>query len=261
MKLKKPYYEVYLSNNLCNFQLKINDMHAITFTHNGAVAFNQPINHLILESGLQDLEIKITPPKGQMFLNRKSKIEIKVQVCEVEDMGYDERKIIYTYVSPPISSDIAPFIKHSIDFSAEVPYKLNGWKDSVTLKDIPDLKSKLIQWYKMMYSVIEQKDIVKYKELHKKMYYEDSLSIYNNNFGTEDVNEVKSYIDNADFQLMPFVEDNLFIEFFGNGKVVRLINPNNEPAIYLNNTPEKSKYEFGFFLQYSKENSSFEIIR
>jgi hypothetical protein len=260
MEFKNPYYQLYISNSSCIFDIRVNDMYAIYFNYPGTVAFDQPVNHLLLKSGKQKLTIRMLPVAGEHFLNERSKLELKVQVMEANG-DFSVRQEIASYTTDPVTTKNIPAIEHHMEFEAKIPYTLKGWEQSVSLKDMPALKEQLFAWYKMMHRLVAAKDFTTFEKLNLKAYQEDSIGMYNPAFMQEHLPEVFSYITNPDFNLLPLDMDALQVHHYGDGKVVCLRWPDHKPAIYLEYPKDKEQYTLDFFLHKPTAGSDFEIIR
>jgi hypothetical protein len=260
MEFKNPYYQLYISNSSCSFEVRVNDMHAIYFNFPGTVAFDQPVNHLMLQSGTQKVSVRILPPPGQQFLSEQSKIEIKVQVMEATS-DFSVRNDVASYLTEPFTEKDVPGFEHHFEFESKLPYKLEGWQRSSSLKEVDDLKQQLINWYKKMHQVIADKDRSTYERLNSKAYHEDATSMYDAGFMQEHLKEVFGYLNDPDFNLVPLDEDALQVRLYGDGKVASLRWPDQKPAIYLDFPIDKSQYSMDFFLHKPLGSSDFEVIR
>ena len=259
MVFKNPYYQIYISNSSCIFEIRVNDMHAVYFNYPGTVAFDQPINHLLLRSGKQRLTIRMLPVAGQSMLNELSRLEIKVQVMEATG-DFSVRQEVIAYTTPAVNEH-TPALEHKLDFDAQFPYVLAGWQHSASLKNEPGIKEQLFAWYKMMHEVIATKDMEAFKKLNAKAYEEDSISIYNSAFMDEHLAEVFGYLADPDYRLVPLDIDALQLHYFGDGKVVSLLWPDRRPAIYLEFPKDKSQYTLDFFLHRPASGNGWEVIR
>ena len=78
-QFKEPYYLVDFNSSICNFDIFINDMPAFNHHVGGAVSSHMPINHFILEKGIQKIKINVLPLKGEESLKPDGFITIKYQ--------------------------------------------------------------------------------------------------------------------------------------------------------------------------------------
>lgn len=60
-QFKEPYYLVDFNSSICNFDIFINDMPAFNHHVGGAVSSHMPINHFILQEGVQKIKINVLP--------------------------------------------------------------------------------------------------------------------------------------------------------------------------------------------------------
>lgn len=258
MSFQEPYYQLYISNSSCVFDIRVNDMQAIHFNYPGTVAFDQPINHLMLQSGKQKLKVRLYPPQETHLLNERSKIEIKIQVMEAKS-DFSVRKEVAALISPALNGQA--YWEQELEFDATLPYKLNGWQNSASLKSIPDLKQKLFSWYSKMHGIVERKEFSSFETLNRKAYEEDAVSIYDPSFMSGHLPEVYGYINEPGFKLVPLDFDALQVHHYADGKVAALHWPDHKPAIFLQYPEEKSFYTIDLFLHQPVPGGDFEVIR
>ncbi|MFC3158874.1 hypothetical protein ACFOEQ_10410 [Chryseobacterium arachidis] len=217
----KPYYEIDFSAVMCSFQIKINDVELISMSIDGQTRSDFPVNHLILESGKQTIEVKGFPMSGQTQLHEEAYIRYRVNVYDVSSGDYTFIKQFDEYFTLKPDKKI-PFVGHKSTFEADVPYKLEAWQKGKDLKDVKfDVKEKLINKYKQMIKLINRGNYDTFIKQYQKRENNNATAMYLSNAQAEArMAGVVSDMKNG-FKAQDLPAD-VFLEYSAYGKLVSL---------------------------------------
>ena len=174
----KPLYEVEFSQDACGYEILINGVPLHRYLLFGSVNEQRiPINDHILTSGKQEIVIRLFPPQlsdqsWSPTLVDVTKFKIKV-IHYATDSPEDNPKQVFEF-----STDNKPGTEKFLGsgqkvfefkgtFDAEVPYHLEGWRNSKDLsKEDPDkLLKEAIAAYNNFRNVLIKKDVNAYAAL------------------------------------------------------------------------------------------------
>lgn len=151
-----------------------------------------------------------------------------------------------------------PLLTTSGEFLAEIPYSLTKWNDGENLKDIENLKEKLIDAYNNLAELLKNQKYSEFVEKYKVREKNMAVSMY---LSTSESNaRMNSLIDDAKngFEVMPFPK--AIIKFYGYGKLATLKKLNGEPAFYLYNKETQEELMIDQMFYIPKGKTEFEII-
>lgn len=224
--MNKPLYEFEIKAFYCLIELYINDI--LVFCHyeeNGSIWIDWPINQYILDSGLQNFELKIIPYKNHKTLSEKVQLEIGVHAINVTE---DERtEIIEKHEIEILNKDKLPVFIYKGIFNAWVPYENKGWKDSLDLKKEEENKllHELLLWNSKLLDIYRFSKIEQYNEIYKEREEEFAISHYNQYVAN--TNEVF----HSKFKDLVSLPDDLYrLVFYANNKIVSVKLPNELPG-------------------------------
>lgn len=255
----QPYYTISFSVASCNFEILVNDIPVITMETKGQVSTNIPINYAIYNSGKQFITATIKPLNGEENLHPDASLKFHVRLY---DVAYDEFKFITDFEQielPKVEENQkTPLLAKSDEFLAEISYSLTKWNDGENLKDVDNIKEKVIQAYNNLAELLKNE---KYTEFAEKISVREknmATSMYLSN--SESKARINSLIDDAKngFEVMALPKS--IFKFYGYGKLVTLKKLNGEPAFSLYNkeTQEELMIDQMFYLPKGK--SELEII-
>jgi hypothetical protein len=75
-------------------------MPAFIHDEGGSIASHYPINHFILESGQQNIKLKVLPLKGESALREDASLEIKVHFYDSATNNYDALTEVFKFETP-----------------------------------------------------------------------------------------------------------------------------------------------------------------
>ena len=258
-EFKEPYYLVDFNSAICNFEIYINDMPAFIHKEGGSIASHYPINHFILESGKQEIKIRVLPTKNNARLGDDTFLKIKVFYYDSSTTNYENTFEAFKYETPDFKDKNIPSIEIVSSFDTEVPYKLIGWKSSVTFKDIKN-KDEIIKFYKSIYDLFKNENINELINLQTIKFHEVDTSMYLVEDNKKELSSLLSKLKKEQFVLQQF-PSSVNMQFFGYGKVLNIVGENNLPVIYYRNEKTNDEFSFPILIHKKAESNSFEIIR
>ncbi|WDF54409.1 hypothetical protein [Mucilaginibacter sp. KACC 22063] len=258
--LHQPYYVIDFKGVACKFDILINDMPAYSYDDTGTLTSQVPINQLILHSGTQSLSYVMRPMAGTHHLSENSSLEIKVAVAEV--LNLRQSTVIAEFKPVKIETQTPMLeLKQQFSFKAEVPYQLMGWSAGMALNHDPAIRSDLNQAYARIRQILLNKDYAAFRKLYEVKLSEVDKAIYSNAKESEDDwQEMIDYISQPGMEVK-FDDKSAQMHFYGGGKVVTLIKPNHEPALYFENVKEKEEYQLPFLFYRKAPGLPLTVIR
>lgn len=162
-----PTYQLKVNSNLCTYEIYINEMlvdYSFT-TGRSAGEQNIDIPQYILKSGIQSIELKVYPKAIKNGILEKSvdknaDFAIRIVHGEYNKMKFEDFKEVLSMKLPNIAADL-PFIELQGEFTAKVPYVLEGWSNGMNLKkeDPEKLKEEVLGRMKEIANLYRNKDI------------------------------------------------------------------------------------------------------
>ena len=222
---KEKNYSVYYELNL-PFEILVNDLVVEKNMDTGMDGPDQ-LNQFILENGEQKIKIKAFHPfaeRGGMFkpedialINEKLRIYLK-------DEHANEGKLqLIKVLKFPIIEDEVPFIEGEWSFDAEVPFNLEGWKNSKNLSAYGDdeLEKMVISKFKELRKLLNTGNALDFmKELEFR-----NTEFYNANyFSTPQISDYEASLlaTFAKLEGLMLPIENYKMRILGGGKVVSL---------------------------------------
>lgn len=255
----KPYYEIDFSAVMCSFQIKINDVELISMSIEGETRSDFPVNHLILESGKQTIEVKGLPMTGQKEMHDDSYIRYRVNMYDMASGEYVFVRQFEEYFTKKPDKNI-PFIGHQSTFSAEVPYTLDAWQKGKDLKNVKfDVKEKLIKKYNDMIRLISAGSYNAFISQYQKRETNNALAMYLGQQQAESrMGGVISDMKNG-FKVQELTDD-VYVEYSAYGKLAALKRTDMMSALRLENakTEEELVLPITFYIPEGKD--EFEAI-
>lgn len=163
---KEPNYKLKIASNL-SYEIRINGIPVAYKNENINTDRWFLINNSIPESGEQTLEIFIYPSMEQNGTVHKKALEKKPFSLVIEKDFWEESGIlspseeIFSFsLSDNVDYVDKEFYYSKTKFTAEVPYKLNNWKNGKIFneKDSTVIKSKILQKYSLQKEHYENKE-------------------------------------------------------------------------------------------------------
>ncbi len=262
--IKNPTYTAELVTSRCSMELSLNGVPTFNSFEEATVSVDWNLNLLILESGAQNLTLKIMPLKGEQTIRKNAIARIKIVVREAVE-EYVPQEIVSEEVEITFKEkENLPVYLHKMSFSAKVPYQFQGWKNSVDLskEDKGKLYSEVIQWNKKLLAMHHNFDTESYLKAFDDKNKEVFKALYLSDREIEDEN--KSIFNPNDKDLIP-LKDNLYqLELFAEGKLVSVRLPYELPG-FTYEPKVKNEDSMGFsqtiYFHRKKQAGPLEIIR
>jgi hypothetical protein len=249
-EIKQPYYTVHFMAVHCKFEIQINKVSLHTMDIKGHVGTGIPCNHLILESGEQQLDIIVEPCTGESGFGEDSEFSAAI---ELYDVSNDEFTLVKDTVIACEMSDKAKtgaVYRHTAHFNAEVPYRITAWQNSADLNSVENLREKLDAAYKKISDMITQKQYDTFENCIRERENRMAATMYLN---SEEIKErMDSLIEDFKngFELQP-LSGKETIRIYADGKLACLVNEDGDSALRCINkkTEEEMTLEMMFHLK------------
>ncbi len=255
--IERPYYVIDYSAAACKFEIRINDIPVFSYEVRGQTGTELPINNLIPESGLQTVNIRILPLEDGDFLDKNADFSFSILLYDVSD-GFIFKKKFEKYKSAPVTSDI-PSIVMEETFEAEVPYKLDAWQHSKDLRKVENLKEKVLKVYNHLYELLKNKNYEAFRKIIYQREYNAAISMHLSKEASAD--RVEGLIKDCEngYEIDTIPED-VFLIFEANGKMVKLVDIDGDPAIFFFNEEEEMMMGLEIHLHMKKGCDVLEVI-
>ncbi len=268
-----PTYQLKVTNNLCTYEIFINDLLVDDFFTTGRSAGEQNIDipQYILKSGIQSIRIKAYPKairNGVLETTVDSDADLRIRIVygEYYKQKFDDFTEVFKLKLPKVELNL-PFIELEGEFKAEVPYVLDGWSKGVDLskEDTNELEAEVIKKFIELKTAIENKDVSSFatliyereKEIAQAYYFDSKSSNNYNNSWQELEAEFKNSVSVEllnDYTMKYYSENKIVTLLINKGKF-----KNFSPLFITNIEKEKDFYEFYFYRP--NPGSRLEIIR
>lgn len=256
-----PYYLVDFNSSICNFEIYINDMPAFIHNEGGSIASHYPINHFILESGQQNIKLKVLPLKGETDLREDASLEIKVHFYDSSTNNYDALTEVFKFETPDLSKPKLPIVELEGKFIAEVPYKIRGWKESLVLKDVEAIKDSAVSFYNQIHQYMKLEDVDNLSRLMKTRFNEMDTSMYiRGSDNKKELSDLFKNIKSGDLVLEDFPKSTKII-IYGEGRVINVVREDNNPIIHYVNKKTNEEFNLPLFIHKKAKDLDFEMIR
>jgi hypothetical protein len=240
--MKEPFYQLELKTSGCFIELYINDVLFFNSYELGALAIDLPINNFILESGKQKFTFTVLPLETGKNIIHQATVEINISVKEA-NISYPEKLNVYATKTPSFEDKDLPVFAFSDFFEAKIPYKLTGWKNSLSLKE--ESKSDILKALEMeqnkIIKILQAKDAKAYKAYHIDRLNDQNKSFYNTQ------NEIKenedSFFVGIPEKFKPIDFNEYHLEFYADNKLVAVRKIKDSPGFVFVSENEK---EYGF---------------
>lgn len=266
-----PTYQVRFLAVNCTYELYVNDMLAnFSFTTgNSAGEQHVDIPQYILGSGPQEIKVKIYPKAmedGKLEDNLGSEAAFSARIVHGE-YGKTEWDTFTGVASLKVPVDAGKTVaEQKAQFDAQVPYVLKGWKSGVDLghEDKAALTKEVLEVYERFADADRRKDIAAVAS----MIYNREKEVAQAFFFRS--GEPKSYDSGweklqkeADDIKKITINDDVDLRYFGNGKVVALLQHTGEDRDFpiIEAETDESYIYYALYLFRPKAGAPLEIIR
>lgn len=250
----QPYYQIDFSAAYCLFEIRVNDVLVFTMNLEGQTATMVPINSAILQSGKQQIEVKVLPLAGQKVLHPAASFSYNVKVFDaVKDLNFKAQLPGEYAVAKVDPAKKQRSLSSTSNFNAEVPYTINAYQAAKDLGAVTGLKDKLNAAYKQLSDLIAKGNLEQIKKLIANRESVSAVTMYLSKEESDDRTEGMLSNLKSGFKLEP-IPANAVLKIFGNGKLATLVRPDGSPALKLKNEKENEELslEFIFYIPAGK---------
>lgn len=256
----QPYYQVDFSAAFCLFEIRVNDVLVFTLNLEGQTSTSIPINSGILQSGKQQVTIKVLPIAGQKVLNPNAQFSYNIKVFDAANNLHFKEQLPGEYAVEKVDpAKKKSFLTHTATFNAEVPYTVMAYQTATDLGSVGGLKDKLLGTYQQLADLIVKGDLEQIKKLIANRESIAAVTMYLSK--EESDNRLTGMLGNlkSGYKLEP-IPANAILKIFGNGKLATLVRPDGEPALIFKNEKDNEELalEFTFYIPVGK--TDLEII-
>lgn len=282
IEFKKPYYYIYVYE-LSAGEIWVNDVPLVNWkgeqTENGVFNGEIPINQVVLENGIFQLECRLMPRSNNKFLdlsksldiytigfkkrevnNAKTNIDINQEI-ENPYSKWDEqrgRMVNKTFSGLPI------YVAKTSFEVTDLPFTLNGWQKSIDLSKLKekDLLADVLRYYRQIHSVMASHNVSKFLELSKEKMKLQEEAFYFTEERKKSFREAAAQLFNQKLELLPLNATDLKLQIMGYGKLVRLVRLDGSAALqYKSPNPNKqANIEFDIKLHMRNKEKGLTII-
>ncbi len=248
------------------FEILVNDVVVEKEMENGMNGANN-INQFILKNGAQKVKIKIFHPyasKGGKLKPNDFKL-LQAGIYISKNNSEEEMTIVKSLEFPDIDTPV-PYFEYEWQFEAELPFILEGWKNSQNLKDMDEsiLEKEVLKKFTELRNSLDSGNSSKFLEEIKKC----NQDFYKSNYFSK--KEISDYESNlSDFyssqsgNMLPI--EGYKLRILGDGKAVTLERIDNkymgECVLIAEDPKEKLLYQNYVILHKPQNSDNFEIIR
>ena len=226
----EPIYEVYFEFGYCYIELYINDILAYkNYGKGGSSSFT--INPYLLNFSNQTIKLRMyaTEEFGEFLNNSAVKLGIGSYDNQNKFSIEKQQSNLFIYQTPEDENGFfkyagKEYFEQTVTFTLpEVPYKIEGWKDSQDLRNFDKklLEQKVLQAYQMIQKSFKERDLDKIAQFSYNKMKDQAIAQY---FDKEEVQEGWEELisiagaDNLEFYPL----ENYELVFYGEGRLVGL---------------------------------------
>jgi len=227
----EPIYEVYFEFGYCYIELYINDILAYKNYGEGGGSSSFTINPYLLNFSNQTIKLRMYAREefGEFLNNSAVKLGIGSYDNQNEFAIEKQQSNLFIYQTPEDENGFfkyagKEYFEQTVTFTLpEVPYKIEGWKDSQDLRNFDKklLEQKVLQAYQMIQKSFKERDLDKIAQFSYNKMKDQAIAQY---FDEEEVQEGWEELisiagaDNLEFYPL----ENYELVFYGEGRLVGL---------------------------------------
>ena len=227
----EPIYEVYFEFGYCYIELYINDILAYKNYGEGGGSSSFTINPYLLNFSNQTIKLRMYAREefGEFLNNSAVKLGIGSYDNQNEFAIEKQQSNLFIYQTPEDENGFFKYAgkeysEQTVTFTLpEVPYKIEGWKDSQDLRNFDKklLEQKVLQAYQMIQKSFKERDLDKIAQFSYNKMKDQAIAQY---FDEEEVQEGwKELISIAGADNLEFYPlENYELVFYGEGRLVGL---------------------------------------
>ncbi|EJL74650.1 hypothetical protein [Chryseobacterium populi] len=182
---KNPFYLAELQVRNCQAELFINDVPCFDHYKEGGMAVDWPVNGYILNSGKQFFTIKAHCFEHEDRISKHASIDLKITVRDAFDFSIPKQTVKQHFHISFEEKD-TPMYTTGDFFEAEVPYYLEGWKNSFSFSDYingdnpvkDNLVEEIKEYYETFYQIIKNRNTDQYNVINNQRFEEITTVFY-----------------------------------------------------------------------------------
>ena len=233
--MKNPFYLAELQVRNCQAELLINDIPCFEHYKEGGMAVDWPINSYILNSGRQFFTIKANCFEHEERISKHASIELKITVRDAFDFSVP-KQVVKQQIPISFEEKDTQMYTTGDFFEAEIPYILEGWKNSFNFSDYVNgnnpvkdgILKELENYYENFHQIIKNRETDKYNSLNNQRFEEITTAFYLNEEEKEARKKTILNSSRQDVQKIDFSEYSL--HFYGDKNQVIGVKINDQPC-------------------------------
>ncbi|MDQ8014865.1 MAG: hypothetical protein REI96_20625 [Flavobacterium nitrogenifigens] len=276
IEIKQKDYNLYTGSSNCQFEILVDDVPPFVgfwgkATEKGTgFAGAIPINSCLLKSGTHSITVKIYPRYGKSQLEYMSAFYFDAYYRKVHTLDEEFEVQLYRLESPTKSGGATglqgfPYFEMKSEIVADLPFEIEGWRNSVNLKEEQenghDLKKDLQKAYQNLWDIINKKDTASLLKIISER--ENLLAVafyFSAKEKEEAIQDLLSIIKDDTYELAPFSQE-AKMYFYGYGKMVTLLDLEREGVIrFVNKKDPKETISLEFRFHRKKTNEELKVI-
>ncbi len=270
---RKPYYTLY-GTLYCSGIVYVNDVVVAKWVGDetkgtGGFSGEISINQSLLQSGKYEVKVIMLPRKGSVTLSEEEAAVLDFYLADLDEGKWKEsRHKFHPRIESPwggLDEGINyPVYELVTEIEVELPFILEGWQDSVDLKEIKEknLFDDVLAVYRQIHSVLKSHNVSKFLEISEDKMKLQEEAFYFSDERKKKFRESALSLFNQKLTPLPLNRDELKIEIMGHGKLVRMVRLDGSSALqYESLDPDKQgNIEFDVKLHKRSEKKGFTII-
>lgn len=250
--MQKPYYNLDFGATMCKLQIKVNNFEVFMLNIDGNVASEIPLNGGIFGSGEQQLEVRALPLDGEKTLHPQANFHYQVKAVDVNTANWN---LIKSFDKQQVGPDPKNqfFLLSKSVFLADVPYTVHNWADLGKI-DEKNLKDRVFGKYNEIVQAGKKGDYNKLFAAIELTESRNALTLYLSKEEVDArVDAIKADIK-AGFKMME-LEQTCSLEIAANGRLCRLVRPDGNSAMALENEETQEELIIDLWLCQNKNNN------
>lgn len=233
--MKNPFYLAELQVRNCQAELLINDIPCFDHYKEGGMAVDWPINSYILNSGRQFFTIKANCFENEERISKHASIDLKITVRDAFDFSVP-KQVVKQQIPISFEEKDTQMYTTGDFFEAEIPYILEGWKNSFSFSDYANgnnpikdgILKELEDYYENFHQIIKNRETDKYNTLNNQRFEEITTAFYLNEEEKEARKKTILNSSRQDVQKIDFSQYSL--HFYGDKNQVIGMKINDQPC-------------------------------
>ncbi|GGI29480.1 hypothetical protein [Pedobacter mendelii] len=269
-KFENPLYSIY-PRLYCSGTILVNDVPMVDWygddTKDGGYGGDTVINTAILQSGKYKVVGKMLPRKGKSVIDQDDTLSIDFYCADANNWK-QSRFITHPKIESPwdgLSENIKyPSFEIQTEIEVKVPFILDGWQNSLNLKDIPAdmLFKEVLNYYQQLRLVLKEHNAARFLEMSKEKMKLQEQALYFSESRKKSFLDGMAQLFSQHLEVEELKAEDLKIEILGYGKLVRLIRKNGMQALQFKSPAieKQSNIELEIKLHKRSSEKGFSII-